>query len=84
MTLVAEDAVNVEKLSSLGPVQQEKARDGGHWSQEEAVYPASIASFPRQRWLTFPVRFTGVNGVMEEVRVRIMLRGTGYKKFATN
>ena len=30
MTLVAEDAVNVEKLSSLGPVQQEKARDGGH------------------------------------------------------
>lgn len=28
MTFAAEDAPNVEKLSSLGPVQQEKARDG--------------------------------------------------------
>lgn len=30
MNFVAADDLTVEKLSSLGPVQQEKARDGGY------------------------------------------------------
>lgn len=30
VNFVAVDALNVEKLSSFGPVQQEKARDGGY------------------------------------------------------
>lgn len=34
MNFVAGNDLNVEKLSSFGPVQQEKAQDGGYWKQE--------------------------------------------------
>lgn len=82
MNLGAEDDLNVEKLRSRGPVQQEKARDGGYWSHEKVVCPASIASLIRQCWLTFQVRsIVWCDGGSQSIN---MFRDVGYRKFATN